>query len=110
MISGIFCCSLLRDAASTTAAASAAALGPAIVSRTRRALGIASGACRGAHFGASFGHSRASGFGGQNCFRFRLGFVQFGFVFRFFVNFVRRRYIDFFRGNRFRGKRYGVRR
>ena len=95
-------------AASTATAATAATLGPAIVSRTRRALGIASGARRSANFGAGFGHSRASGFGGQNCFCFRLGFVQFGFVFGFFVNFVGRCYIDLFRGNRFRGKGHGV--
>ena len=95
-------------AASTTAAAAAAALGPAIVSRTRRALGVASGACRGANFGAGFGHSHASGFGGQDGFRFRLGLVQFGFVFGFFVNFVRRRDIHFFGRNRFRGKGHGI--
>jgi len=101
---------LVTARAASTAAASAAALGPAIVSRTRGALGIASGACRSAHFGASFGHSRAAGFGGQDCFRFRLGLVQFGFVFGFFVHFIRRRYIDLFRRNRFRGEGYCVRR
>src|SRR6185369_9771370 len=49
---------IAAGAASTTATASAATLGPAIVSRTRRTLGIARRPGGGAHFGASFGHSR----------------------------------------------------
>ncbi len=99
-----------RPASTTTTAAAAAALGPAIVSRTRRALGVTRGPRRSANFGAGFGHARAPGFGGQGGFGFRLGLIEFGFVFRFFVNFVGRRYIDLFRGNRFRGERYSVRR
>ena len=95
-------------ASATTAATTATALRPAIVSRTRRALGVASGPGRGANLGASFGHSCATGFGGQCRFRFGLRFIELGFVFRFFVHFVGRRDVYFFRGNRFPGKRYSV--
>src|ERR1700693_4049395 len=63
-------------AASTTATTATAALRPAIVSRTRRALGVASGPSWRTNFGAGFRHSRATGFGGQGRFRFRLGLVE----------------------------------
>ena len=41
-------------------------------------------------------------------FRFGLGFVKLGFVFGFFINFVRRRDIHFFGGNRSPGKGHGI--
>src|ERR1700694_530970 len=64
VISGIFCCWLLRDRRPPPPP-------------PRRSI-----------FGGGFRHSCASGFGSQGCFRFGLSFIELGFVFRFFVNFI----------------------
>ncbi len=50
----------------------------------------------------------AAGFGGERGFRLGLGFIELGFNFGFFVDFFRRRYVNFFRGNRLGRKGYSV--
>ena len=88
----------------TTTAAPATTLRTAIVTRTWRALRVASRARRSSHFSPSLRHSNSAGFRGQSRFRLCLGLIEFGFVFRFFVDFFRRRYINFFRRNCVRRK------
>ena len=80
-----------RPSAPTAAAAASATLRPAIVSRTRRALGVTSRARRSPNFSPRFRHSNSACFRSQSGFRFRLGLVEFSFGFVFF-------FVDFFGG------------
>ncbi len=99
---------LVAPETASTAATASATLRPAIVSRTRRPLGIASRARRSADLGPSLGHSGSAGFGGKRGFRLGLGFIELGFDFGFFVDFFRRSYVNFFRGNRLGRKGHSI--